>query len=186
MTIDEILKLPDFKQAVEILTKDTMQGRDRQAYYDEYKGKRERRSGSVDNREDKEVDIYSETETEIDKDGNEVPKRIGSKTVVVAKIRTNSPKRIVRIASAFLFGGQMSISFEEDSEASQHFKEVFDEKLKMKSIFNKLARTVKTETKGAIIFYPRPGLDDDGNQIIEVKAKVLSLKNGDFFGSMLI
>ena len=180
MTIDEILALSDFKKAVDILTKDTGE-RDREAYRNEYKGKRDRRPESVDKREDKYVDVYSETETEIDKDGNEVPKKIGSNPIKVAKAHTNTPKRIVRIAAAFLFGGEMYISFAEDSEGSQLFKDNFEEKLKMKSVFNQFARTVKIETKSAMIFYPRPSVDDDGKQILEVKVKVLSVKNGDFF-----
>ncbi len=94
---------------------------------------------------------------------------------------SNIPKRIVRIAAAFLFGGDMNIAFVEDSDASQLFKEIFERKLKMKSVFNQFARTVKTETKSALIFYPRGGVDDNGNQITEVKVMVLSLKNGDFF-----
>ncbi len=32
-----------------------------------------------------------------------------------------------------------------------------------------------------MIFYPRPGIDDEGNDILEVKVKILSLKNGNFF-----
>ena len=180
MTIDEILQLQDFDKAVEILTKEDKE-RDREAYREEYKGKRERRPESVDNREDKTIDVFSETETEVDENGNETPKRTGSDTIKVAKIRTNAPKRIVRIASAFLFGGDMNISFSKDSDATQLFKETFAEKLKMKSVFNQLARIVKIETKGAIIFYPRPGKDDNGDAIVEIKAKVLSLKNGDFF-----
>ena len=179
MTIDEILKL-DFKKSVDILTTDSKQ-RSREEYRNEYNGERSRRSQSVDKREDKKVDVYSDTETEVDKNGEEVPKRIGSDTIKVAKVHTNIPKRIVRIASAFLFGGEMNISFTEDSDGAQMFKEVFADKLKMKSVFNKLARIVKIETKGAIIFYPRPAKDADGKEITEIKAKVLSLENGDFF-----
>lgn len=181
MTIDEILALQDFKQAVDILTKDSKEDRNREEYLKEFKGERSRRPGSVDKREDKSVEMYSETETEIDKNGEEVPKSLGKKSVPVARVKTNTPKRIVRIAAAFLFGGEMNISFAEDSEGSQYFKEVFEDKLKMKSVFNQFARVVKTETKGAIVFYPRPGVDVDGKQILEVKAKILSSKNGDFF-----
>lgn len=181
MTIEEILQLEDFKQAVDILARDTRDDRNREEYLEEFKGERKRRTGSVDKREDKSVEIFSDTEIEIDKNGEEIPKSLGNKTVFVARVKTNTPKRIVRIAAAFLFGGDMNISFAEDSEGSQHFKEVFEDKLKMKSVFNQFARVVKTETKGAIVFYPRPGVDVDGKQILEVKAKVLSHKNGDFF-----
>lgn len=181
MAIDEILHLPDFKKTVDILTKDTRENRNREEYLSEYKGERTRRQNSVDNREDKQVEVFSETETEIDKNGNEVPKSLGTKPVFVAKVKTNIPKRIVRIATAFLFGGKMNISFAEDSEGSQHFKDVFCDKLKMKSVFNAFANVVKTETKSAMIFYPRPGVDDKGKAITEIKVKILSFKNGDFF-----
>lgn len=181
MTIDEILALSDFKQAVEILTRDTKEDRNQEEYIGEFKGERLRRTGSVGRREDKTVEVYSDTETEFDKDGEEVPKSLGKKTVFVARVKTNIPKRIVRIAAAFLFGGDMNISFAEDSEGSQHFKEVFEDKLKMKSIFNHFGRVVKAETKGAIIFYPRPSFDIEGKEILDVKAKILSHKNGDFF-----
>lgn len=181
MTIDEILALKDFKKAVDILTKDSRSERNREEYVAEYGGSRSRRAESVDNREDKNIDVFSDTETIIDKDGEEVPKKIGTNPVKVAKVHTNIPKRIVRIASAFLFGGEMNISFTEDSDGAQLFREIFDDKLKMKSVFNQLARIVKIETKGAIIFYPRPGKDDEGKEITEIKSKILSLKNGDFF-----
>ena len=181
MTIDEILALDDFKKAVDILTKSSRGEHNREEYVKEYNGSRTRRAESVDNREDKEVDVFSETETTTNEDGEKEPKKIGTKILKVAKVHTNIPKRIVRIASAFLFGGEMNISFTEDSDGAQLFKEVFDDKLKMKSVFNKLARIVKVETKGAIIFYPRPGKDDEGNSAVEIRAKILSLKNGDFF-----
>ena len=76
MTIDEILAVPDFKKAVDVLTKDTREDREREEYRKEYKGERTRRAASVDKRENKSVDVYSETETEFDNDGNEVPKRL--------------------------------------------------------------------------------------------------------------
>ena len=75
----------------------------------------------------------------------------------------------------------MNISFAEDSEASESFKEVFAENLKMKSVLNQFARVVKIETKGAIVFYPRPGTDDEGKKTSNVKAKILNHKNGDFW-----
>lgn len=181
MTIDEILALPDFKKAVDVLTKDTREDREREEYRQEYKGERTRRAASVDKRENKSVDIYSETETEFDNDGNEVPKKTGTKPIFVAKAKTNIPKRIVRIATAFLFGGEMNVSFAEDNDGSQHFKEVFEDNLKMKSVFNRFARIVKTETKSAIVFYPRPSTDEEGKAISDVKTLILSLKNGDFW-----
>lgn len=176
MTIDEILALPDFKKAVDILTTDSKPDRDRQSYVDEYKGKRERREKGVDRREDKFVDVYSDTL--LDKDGN--PVRIGSKRVEVARVKTNIPKRIVRIAAAFLFGGNMSITFADENDAASYFKEVFAESIKMKSVLNRFARIVMSETKSALVFYPRPSEVDGENKIV-IKVKILSLKNGDFW-----
>ncbi len=180
MTIEDILALEDKKKAFDILTRDTNQERDRQACRDEYKGDRMRRDDSVDYREGKEVDVFSETETVTDSNGEETPKKLGAKSIPVAKVKTNIPKRIVRIAAAFLFGGKMNVNFSDENEAASFFKDVFDTRLKMKSVLNEFARTVMIETKSAIIFYPRPTIKN-GKAELEVKAKVLSLKNGDFW-----
>ena len=109
--IATILQEPDFKKVVEILCQDTIEGREQEAYLKEYKGDRTRRETSVGNRKDKEIDLYSDTEFEEDDEGNQIPKKIGTDTVPVAKINTNIPKKIVRTAVAFLFGGDMNISF---------------------------------------------------------------------------
>lgn len=175
MTIEEILALPDFKNAVDILTKENKE-RNREEYVEEYKGRRNRRDKSVDMREDKTVDVYSETE--VDEYGN--PKKIGSKPVPVARVKTNIPKRIVRIAAAFLFGGQMNINFADENDAAAYFEEVFDKSLKMKSVLNKFARVVMSETKSALVFYPRPS-GHDGEKRIDIKVKILTLENGDFW-----
>ncbi len=176
MTIDEILALEDFKKAVDILTKDSKEDRDREDYVKEYKGERTRRDKGVDMRENKLIDVYSDTL--VDKDGN--PQKIGSKLIEVAKVKTNIPKRIVRIAAAFLFGGQMNVNFSDENDAATHFEEVFDESLKMKSVLNKFARVMMSETKSALVFYPRPS-EVDGEKKIVIKVKILSLKNGDFW-----
>ena len=175
MTIEEILALPDFKNAVDILTKENKE-RNREEYVEEYKGKRDRRDKSVDMREDKTVDVFSETET--DEKGN--PKKITTKLVPVAKVKTNIPKRIVRIAAAFLFGGQMNVNFADENDAAAYFEEVFDKSLKMKSVLNKFARVVMSETKSALVFYPRPS-EHDGEKRIDIKVKILTLENGDFW-----
>ncbi len=180
MTIEDILALEDKKKAFDMLTRDTNETRDRESCRNEYKGDRSRREESVDNRENKEVDVFSETETETDSEGNEIPKKIGTTPVNVAKIKTNIPKRIVRIAAAFLFGGKMNVNFSDENEAAVFFEDAFERKLKMKSVLNEFARTVMIETKSAIVFYPRPAMRD-GKAVLEVKAKILSLKNGDFF-----
>lgn len=180
MTIEDILALEDKKSALDMLTRDSNAERDRESCRNEYKGDRTRREESVDNREGKEVDVFSETEIETDSEGNEIPKKIGTTTISVAKIKTNIPKRIVRIAAAFLFGGKMNVNFSDENEAAVYFEDVFETKLKMKSVLNEFARTVMIETKSAIVFYPRPAMRD-GKAVLEIKAKILSLKNGDFF-----
>lgn len=176
MTIEEILNNSDKKEVIEQLCRETVEGRNREEYIAEYKGDRSRRSTSVGNRETKEIDIYSETET--DEDGN--PQKIGTKTVFPSKVSTNAPKRIVRTAAAFLFGGDMSVSFSEENEASRYFKELVIDKLKLKSVLNKFARTVMTETKSAILFYPAVTVVD-GKENIEIRIKILSHQNGEFY-----
>lgn len=183
--IDEILNQDDFGKIVSDLCIDTMEDRDPRAYMEEYNGERYRRATSVGYREPKKVAVYSETEFEIDKEtGEKKPKRLEDKIVPVAKLVTNIPKKIVRTAAAFLFGGDMTISADNtDDDSLDIFKGVFVRKLKMKSILMKFARIVLSETKGAIIFYPvvkgkATGYDSKGNPIIkkesELKVKLLS------------
>lgn len=175
--ISTILELKDFNQVASILCVDTKKDREPKVYLDEYNGKRTRREDSVGNREDKHIDVYSETETEIDKDGNEVPKKIGHDTVSVAKIHTNYPKKIVRTAANFLFGGDMSITFDETNDATEYFKNLWEKKLRMKSVLKKFARTVMVETKSALLFYPRTKKDG----ISEIRVKILSIENSEIF-----
>lgn len=175
-----ILQEPDFKKVVEILCVDTQSNRNPLEYLDEYNGKRERREGSVDNREDKQVDIYSDKETEINEDGDEVPKKTGTETVVVAKIHTNYPKKIVRTAVAFMFGGDMSITADEENDGVKYFEKVFSKGLKMKSVLKKFARTVFVETKAALLFYPREVILPSG-KASELRVRLLSIKNGEIY-----
>ncbi len=176
MTIEEILALGDFKLIVEKLAVETVAGRTPQIYRDEYEGKRERRESSVDNRPNKSITVYSETET--DKDGN--PAVTGTDTVSVAKIRTNVPKKIVRTATAFLFGGEMNVAFDKVDEATAYFKTTFADKLKMSSVFNQFARTVMIETKSALVFFPKTVVVD-GKTEVQVGVRVLSVANGEFY-----
>lgn len=61
---------------------------------EEYNGDRTRRQESVGYRESKKIAVYSDTEVEIDPEtGAEKPKRLEDKTVDVAKVVTNLPKR---------------------------------------------------------------------------------------------
>lgn len=183
--ISEILAQEDFGRIVSDLCVDTMENRNPREYMEEYNGERYRRTTSVGYRQPKKVAVYSETEFEIDKEtGEKKPKRLEDKTVPVAKLVTNIPKKIVRTAAAFLFGGEMTISADNtDDDSLDLFKSVFVRKLKMKSILMKFARIVLSETKGAIIFYPvvkgkSVGRDKDGKPVVnkesELKVKILS------------
>ncbi len=176
MTIEEILAEEDKSKIIDLLCKDTIDDRDVEEYVNEYKGKRERRPNSVGNRESKTIDIYSDTD--VDEEGN--PKKTGSKTVIPAKISTNNPKRIVRTAAAFLFGGDMQVSFAEENEVAQYFKDFVTDRLKLKSVLNKFARTVMKETKSAILFYPAPTIVDE-KPATEIRLKILDHKNGEFY-----
>ena len=188
--ISEILSNDDFSRIVSDLCVDTIEDRDPKEYLEEYNGERRRRKTSVGFREPKKVAVYSDTEIETDPNtGEEKPKRLEDKTVPVAKIVTNIPKKIVRTAAAFLFGGDMIVSADNmDDDSLQDFKQVFVRKLKMKSVFMRFARIVLSETKGAIVFYPVTksnikGTDKDGNPILKkevvLKAKILSTPKDD-------
>lgn len=100
--IFEILSNDDFSRIVSDLCVDTIEDRDPKEYLEEYNGERRRRKTSVGFREPKKVAVYSDTEFETDPNtGEEKPKRLEDKTVPVAKIVTNIPKKIVRTAAAF-------------------------------------------------------------------------------------
>ena len=104
-SISEILVQDDFGRIVSDLCVDTIENREPREYLEEYNGKRNRRTTSVGFREPKTVAVYSETEEELNpQTGKMEPKRLEDKTVPVAKIVTNIPKKIVRTAAAFLFG----------------------------------------------------------------------------------
>ena len=175
MKIEDILA-KDFKEVVSILSVDTVETREPKAYLDEYNGKRERRRTSVDKRENKSANIYSDTET--DEAGN--PLKTGTSTVFVAKIRTNLPKKIVRTANAFLFGGEMKVEFDQSDDASEFFKTTFVDKLKMKAVFALFARTVMIETKSALLFFPK-AVVNDGVSEIQIGVNVLSSINSTFY-----
>jgi SPP1 family phage portal protein len=177
--INVILENSDFSQVVDKLCVDTIEGREPSVYVDEYNGLRTRRETSTGNREDKYIDTYSETEMDTLPDGTQTPHKTGHETVVVAKIVTNLPKKIVRTASAFLFGGNMNITFETENEATDYFRNLFSRRLKMKYIFKEFARILMTETKAALLFYPRK--EDDSANPVSLHVEVLKQKNGEFY-----
>lgn len=173
--IAEVLNNDDFDRVVSDLCVDTIEDREPREYLEEFNGGRRRRPTSVGFREPKRVAVYSETEVEIDPlTGEEKPKRLEDKPIPVAKIITNIPKKIVRTAAAFLFGGDMTVSADNtDDDSLEEFKKIFVRKLKMKSVLMKFARVVLSETKGAIIFYPVNKLVE-GKKTPELKVKILS------------
>ena len=107
--ISDILSQEDFGKIVGDLCVDTRENREPREYMEEYNGDRTRRKESVGYREPKKIAVYSETETEADPEtGEEKPKKLEDKTVEVAKVVTNLPKKIVRTSVAFMFGGSMT------------------------------------------------------------------------------
>lgn len=179
-SISEILVQDDFGRIVSDLCVDTIENREPREYLEEYNGMRRRRTTSVGFREPKTVAVYSETEEELNtQTGKMEPKRLEDKTVPVAKIVTNIPKKIVRTAAAFLFGGDMTITADNTDDASlEDFKKIFVRKLKMKSVLMSFARKVLSETKAAIVFYPVNKVVN-GKKVPELKAKILSLPKDD-------
>ena len=166
----------DFAGLVGLLKIDTDEYRDPQEYLDEYQGRRYRRRSSVDHLEVKSVTVYSEDE--VDEKGDPLKSK---KAVHPQKFITNYPKRIVRTAVAFLLGKSMDLSFSETNDATNEFKDVFAKQLKMHSVLKEFARTVFSETKSAIVFYPVPVFKDKKVVQTKLKAKVLSAKNEDEF-----
>lgn len=123
--ISEILAQEDFGKIVSDLCVDTIGDRDPREYMEEYNGDRTRRPTSVGRRENKKIAVYSDTEVEIDENGKETPKQLEDKTVFVAKLVTNIPKKIVRTAAAFLFGGEMKITADNtDDNSLEEFNKV--------------------------------------------------------------
>ena len=179
-SISDILVQDDFGRIVSDLCVDTIENREPREYLEEYNGMRRRRTTSVGFREPKTVAVYSETEEELNtQTGKMEPKRLEDKTVPVAKIVTNIPKKIVRTAAAFLFGGDMTITADNTDDASlEDFKKIFVRKLKMKSVLMSFARKVLSETKAAIVFYPVNKVIN-GKKVPELKAKILSLPKDD-------
>lgn len=169
-SIKEILNQDSFGAIVSDLCRDTREGRYPREYMDEYNGDRTRRPDSVGYRQPKKVAVYSETLT--DKEGN--PQRLDDKTIKVAKVVTNTPKRIVRTAVAFMFGGEMTLSAEDSNDGFNEFKKLYIRKLKMQSVLRKFARKVLSETKAAIIFYPATVYDN--NSLIQKAKGLLGIK----------
>jgi len=165
-SIADILKNngDDFQKIVDKLCEDTTDDRSPLEYLEEYKGKRERRAKSVGMRQNKIVGEGS-----------------AQKVIKVAKLVFAYPKKIVRTAVAFLFGGEMTYSNSESDEGFKEFKRVWEKDLKMHSLIKRFARTVMTETKAAILFYPQTTLDLKGAKKTRLRAKLLTVDSGEFY-----
>lgn len=174
-SINEILLESDFGHVVNTLCVDTMEGRARREYYDEYHGERRRRKTSVGWREPKRLEVYSDTLT--DKNGK--PLRLPDKIVDVARIVTNFPKKEIRTSTAFMFGGKMTITAMDQNDGFQEFKRLWERKLKMQSVLKTFARKVLSETKAALVFYPYVSKGWDGKSQTELRVKILSVPQNE-------
>lgn len=150
----------DFQKVIDVF-KDTSEEREVSAYVEEYRGGRTRRPESVGQRTDKVVG-----------EGND------KKTVPVARLVFGFPKKIVRTATAFKFGGEMSISAREQNEGLEVFKTRWEKELKMHGVIKEFSRTVMIETKAALLFYP---VKKETDAEIKLRSKILNADAGDFF-----
>lgn len=162
---------------LDVLSVDTIDDRSQQEYIEEYKGDRTRRTKSVQAaRHPKQIDVMDENGKVIDK-----------KTIYPAQLIYNFPKKIVRTAVHFLFGGNMSISTDEvDDDASNEFDKVWDKGLKMQTKLKSLARTCMIETKAALLFYTQSESgeksdDPDVVKDLKLRCRVLNSENGEFY-----
>jgi len=152
------------------------------SYRDEYEGKRERRRTSLDFVQ-KDKTIGGEEYIE---DG--ITRKTPTETVRANKYRFNFPKKIVRFATAMLFGGKMIIESDEQDDKLEDFKTLWTSKMKMQSKIKELCRTVKIETRAAILFYGVKAnplnlkgfrLKGDKTQNI-IKTKIIKNEHGQF------
>jgi SPP1 family phage portal protein len=141
--------------------KDTNEERETTAYIEEYEGARTRRNESVGKRADK---VVGEGDNR--------------KTVPVARLVFGFPKKIVRTATAFKFGGDMTVSARESNEGVEEFKRRWEKELKMHGVIKEFARTVMVETKAALLFYPVKKTTDPE---VKLRVKLLNANAGDFF-----
>lgn len=121
--IYSILENENFGQIVNDLSVDTIEGRNPAEYKEEYDGDRRRRKASVGWREPKRLEVYSDTL--LDSKGR--PVRLDDKTIDVARIISNFPRKLVRTDTAMMFGGRMNISADVQDDGFNEFKRVWGE-----------------------------------------------------------
>ena len=159
---------------IDELSVDTREGRRPAEYKTEYNGQRTRRRTSVGYREDKHLEVYSET---LDKDGK--PIRLDDKVIPLAKIVTNFPKKLVRTEMAMMFGGTMHVATPEPDEAFEEFRYMWERALGMQDILLEFAERVLSETKAAIVFYPQMYDHWSGTSANEINCRILALPQND-------
>lgn len=164
----------ELAKLIDTLSKDTIEDRKTLEYIEEYDGERLRRSKSVGKRENKTVDTYTENT-----DTGEVVKS-GSKTVIVSKLSLPFPRKIVRTRNHFLFGGKMTVSGPEGTDALSEFKRIWIRELKMQNVLKSLARTCMVETKAAVVFYPQKTRVDN-KEVLKLRSTLLNKSKGEFF-----
>ncbi len=150
------------QKLVEILCVDSNDEREQAEYREEFEGQRQRRDSSVGKRENKII-------------GEGVNKKI----IEVARLVFAFPKKIVRTAVAFLFGGDMVISASENGKI-ESFKECWEDRLKMHSMIKKFSRTIMIETKAALLFYPITEGENE-EKTADIRVVLLDYNSGSFY-----
>lgn len=161
------------QKLLNVLCVDTKEERAQEEYIEEYNGERTRRIKSVGTRITKTIDV-------LDDKG----KKTDTKTIHPAKLIFGFPKKIVRTATHFLFGGKMNVSSEENSDAMKEFSRVWVKDLKMQTALKRLARKCMIETKAALLFYVQSVKDDEDPETtreLRLRCQVLSSDNGEFY-----
>lgn len=154
------------------LSVDTREGRTPADYKAEYEGRRTRRATSVGLREGKCLKVYSDKLK--DARGNPMP--VGEKIIPPTRIITNFPKKLVRTEVAMMFGGEMHVTASEPNDAFEAFRDVWEYRLGMQDVLMEFAEKVLSETKAAIVFYPKIYKAHwSGQQANELNCRVLSL-----------
>lgn len=169
--IYSILENENFGQIVNDLSVDTIEGRNPAEYKEEYDGDRRRRKASVGWREPKRLEVYSDTL--LDSKGR--PVRLDDKTIDVARIISNFPRKLVRTDTAMMFGGRMNISADVQDDGFNEFKRVWERVLGMQDVLIEFAEKVLSETKAAIVFYPTTYEHWSGKKSSELNCKILCL-----------
>jgi SPP1 family phage portal protein len=162
------------QKLISSLSVDTKDDRFQEEYLEEFEGERTRRIKSVGKRLNKTYKVLK-------KDGTPTGEQ---KTIYVAKLVFPFPKKIVRTAVHFLFGGKMIVSAKEDNQATQAFTDVWKKDLKMQGKLKSLARTCMIETKAALLFYPQPikdGEDPNRTKALKLRCMLLDNESGEFY-----